>query len=310
MANVCVFGGTGFLGRRIVDHLIDHGFPVRIACRHPARNRSLFRGDRAQLESVRADVEDESTLPAALAGMGGVVNAVSLYVERGLHTFHSVHVRAAANLAAEACRAGVEHFVHVSGVGADPASRSHYIRSRGEGELAVQAAFPDATIVRPTVMFGLDDAFLNAMLTLLERLPAFPIFGSGDTRLQPVSVEDVAEAIVRVLGRDAAVYELGGPRIYGYQQLIQMTARQARLRRVVFPVPFAAWRMLARIAELLPTPPLTRNQVDLMRIDTVASASMPGFDVLGISPQPLDQVLQAILARHSGRPQPTPNAER
>ena len=210
MSKVCVFGGTGFLGRRIVDHFLDQGFLVRIASRHPARGRSSPRGDGAQLESVRADVEGESTLAEAVTGMGGVVNAVSLYVERGLHTFHSVHVRAAANLAAEARRAGVEHFVHVSGVGADPASRSPYIRSRGEGELAVQAAFLGATILRPAVLFGLDDAFLNTTLMLLKRLPAFPIFGSGNTRLQPVSVEDVGEAIVRVLGRDAAVYELGG----------------------------------------------------------------------------------------------------
>jgi len=232
-----------------------------------------------------------------------VVNAVSLYLERGPHTFHSVHLRAAVNLAAEARRAGVRHFVHVSGVGADPASSSPYIRSRGEGELAVQAAFPDATIVRPTVMFGLDDAFLNTMLMLLERLPAFPIFGFGNTRLQPVSVEDVAEAIVRALGREPAVYELGGPRTYDYEQLTQTIARQAGWRPVVFPVPFTVWHMLARIAELLPTPPLTRNQVDLMRIDTVASASMPGLEVLGITAQPLEHVLQVILSRRSVRPQ-------
>jgi len=222
-----VFGGTGFLGRRIVGHLRDRGFPVRIAARHPVRNRS----DDPQIEPFRADIEDESSLPAAVAGMGGVVNAVSLYLERGPHTFHSVHLRAAVNLAAEARRAGVRRFVHVSGVGADPASSSPYIRSRGEGELAVQAVFPDATIVRPTVMFGPDDAFLNTMLMLLKRLPAFPIFGSGHTRLQPASVEDVAEAIVRALGREPAVYELGGPRIYDYQQLTETIARQGGLNR-------------------------------------------------------------------------------
>src|SRR5262249_61706266 len=130
------------------------------------RNRS----DDPQIEPFRADIEDESSLAAAVAGMGGVVNAVSLYLERGPHTFHSVHVRAAANLAAEARQAGVRHFVHVSGVGADAASASPYIRSRGEGELAVQAAFPDPTIVRPTVMFGPDDALLMTIGTLVKRL--------------------------------------------------------------------------------------------------------------------------------------------
>src|SRR5262249_34981400 len=234
---VCVFGGTGFLGLRIVGHLRDRGFPVRITARHPVRDQSLFRGDGPQIEPFRADIEDVSSLAAAVAGMGGVVNAVSLYLERGPHTFHSLHVRAAANLAAEARRAGVRHSVHVSGVGADPASVSPYIRSRGEGELAVQAAFPGVTIVRPTVMFGPDDAFLNTMLMLLKRLPAFPIFGSGNTRLQPVSVEDVAEAIVRALGREAAVYELGGPRIYDYQQLTETIARPAASSRACFSLP-------------------------------------------------------------------------
>ena len=299
---MCVFGGTGFLGRRIVGHLRDHGFPVRIASRHPVRTRPS-QEDGRQIESFRADIEDENSVAAAVAGIRGVVNAVSLYLEHGSHTFRSVHVKAAANLAAQARQAGVDHFVHVSGVATDTASGSPYIRSRAEGELAVKAAFPNATIVRPTVMFGRDDVFLNTMLTLLERLPVFALFGSGNTRLQPVSVEDVAEAIVRALGRDAAVYELGGPRIYDYRQLTQTIARQAGLRPVVFPMPFAAWHMLARIAELLPTPPLTRNQVELMMIDTVASASMPGFEVLGISPQPLEQVLQAILSRRFSRSQ-------
>jgi uncharacterized protein YbjT (DUF2867 family) len=300
---VCVFGGTGFLGRRIVAHLRDQGSPVRIASRHPVCIRS-FQQDGRQIEPFRADIEDESSVAAAVAGMRGVVNAVSLYVENGSHTFHSVHVKAAGNLAAQARRAGVEHFIHVSGIGADPASDSPYIRSRGEGELAVKAAFPNATIVRPTVMFGPDDSFLNTVLTLLERLPVFALFGSGRTRLQPVFVEDVAEAIVRALGRDAAVYELGGPEIHEYRKLIQTIARQAGLRPVVFPMPFAGWHMLAQIAELLPTPPLTRNQVELMMIDTVASASMPGFETLGISPQRLEQILQAILSRRIERPEP------
>jgi uncharacterized protein YbjT (DUF2867 family) len=301
---VCVFGGTGFLGRRIVARLRARGSPVRIASRHPARSRTLFGNGRPEIAAVRADIEDRGSLASALAGMGGVVNAVSLYVEQPPHTFRSVHVEAAGNVAAEARRAGIERFVHISGVGTDPASASPYIRSRAEGELAVQAAFPNATIVRPTVMFGVDDAFLNTMLTLVGQLPVFPIFGSGGTRLQPVSVEDVGEATVRALDRDPAVYELGGPEIYEYRELVQTVARQAGSRSVVwlvFPVPFAAWGMLARIAELLPAPPLTRNQVDLMKIDTVASTSMSGFEALGIQPQHLESVLQAILSQRSGR---------
>jgi uncharacterized protein YbjT (DUF2867 family) len=290
---IYVFGGTGFLGRRIVRRLRDHGHTVRIASRHPERARSPI-ADK-WLEPVRADIEDEGSLVAALADAQGVVNAVSLYVERANATFRSVHVEGAARVAREARRAGVERLIHVSGIGADPGSDSPYIRSRGEGELAVKSAFPDATIVRPAVMFGPDDAFLNTTLTLLRRLPAFPMFGNGRTKLQPADVEDVAEAIARAFGQHRALYELGGPRIYAYEELLRTIAQKAGLKPLLVPVPFSLWRALAWTAELLPNPPVTRNQVELMRIDTIAG-SEPGFEALGISPRPLEDVLDLILS--------------
>jgi len=290
---ICVLGGTGFLGRRIVRRLRDHGHTVRIASRHPQRTRSPIADER--LQSIRADIEDGGSLAEALAGTQGVVNAVSLYVERGNATFRSVHVEAAARVAREARRAGVERLIHVSGVGADPSSNSAYIRSRGEGELAVKAAFPDATIVRPAVMFGPDDTFLNPMLTLLRRLPAFPMFGRGRTRLQPADVEDVAEAIARAFDQDRPRYELGGPRIYTYEDLLRTVAQRAGLKPVLVPVPFPFWQALAWVGELLTHPPITRNQVELMRLDNIAG-SEPGFEALGISPRPLEDVLDLILS--------------
>jgi uncharacterized protein YbjT (DUF2867 family) len=300
---ICVLGGTGFLGRRIVRRLSDHGHTVRIASRHPNRARFPIADER--LQPVRIDIDDERSLAAALAGAQGVVNAVSLYVERGNATFHSVHVEGATRVAREARRAGVERLIHVSGIGADPGSNSPYIRSRGEGELAVRSAFPDATIVRPAVMFGPDDAFLNATLTLLRRLPAFPMFGDGRIRLQPVDVEDVAEAIARAFDHDRPLYELGGPRIYAYGDLLRTIAQKAGLKPVLFPVPFALWQALAWTAELLPNPPVTRNQVELMRIDTIAG-SEPGFQALGISPRPLEDVLDLILSGGAADAKPKP----
>src|SRR5439155_13941053 len=196
---VTVFGGTGFLGRRVVRHLRNAEFVVRIASRHPERAKKLFGSDDPQLQSVEANVHDERAIADALAGACGVVNAVSLYVERGQETFHSVHVESARRLAAQAHRAGVERLAHVSGIGSDVASPSLYIRKRGEGELTVRAAFADATIIRPAVMFGPDDAILTVVLELLRRLPIYPMFGRGLTRLQPAYVGDVAEAIARVL---------------------------------------------------------------------------------------------------------------
>jgi uncharacterized protein YbjT (DUF2867 family) len=192
---VTVFGGTGFLGRRIVRHLRSRGFPVRIASRHPDRGHRLFGPDDPQLQSVGANIHDQRSVADALAGAYGVVNAVSLYVEHGQENFHSVHVESAQRVAAQAHRAGVDRLIHISGIGADAASQSRYIRMRGEGELAVRAAFVAALIVRPAVMFGPDDAFLTTILKLLRELPVYPTFGRGVTRLQPAYVEDVAEAI-------------------------------------------------------------------------------------------------------------------
>jgi uncharacterized protein YbjT (DUF2867 family) len=295
---VTVFGGTGFLGRRIVRHLRQQEFSVRIASRRPDRSRALFGFDDADVQSVEADVHDRQAVADALVGAYGAVNAVSRYVEHGRDTFHSVHVEAAQRLAAAARRAGVSRFVHVSGIGADPASRSLYIRKRGEGELAVRAAFADALIIRPAVMFGPDDAFLTTVLALLRRLPVYPMFGRGRTRLQPADVEDVAEAIARGVQRTdmrCVTFECGGPRIYSYEQLLRMVANEAGLSPVLMPFPFAGWRALTSIAELLPNPPLTRNQVELMEIDTVAMPGMLGFGELGISPRRIEDTLGQML---------------
>jgi NADH dehydrogenase len=297
---VTVFGGTGFLGRRVVRHLRKGGFSVRVATRHAERARRLFGGDDPQLHSVAADIHDERSIAAALAGAYAVVNAVSLYVEHGRETFDSVHVQAAGRLAAAAQQAALARLVHVSGVGSDAQSPSLYIRKRGEGELVVRAAFAGAALVRPAVMFGPDDAFLTTMLGLLRRLPVYPMFGRGRTRLQPAYVEDVAEAIARELQRTenhAITYELGGPRVYSYEELLRAIAREAGLNRALVPMPFAAWHALAWISEMLPSPPVTRNQVELMEIDNVASPQLPGFSALDISPRSIEEIIPEMRPR-------------
>jgi NADH dehydrogenase len=294
-----VFGGTGFLGRRIVRHLRSRGFPVRIASRHPDRGHSQFGPDDPQLQSVEANIHDERSVADALAGAYGVVNAVSLYVEHGHETFHSVHVESAQRVAAQAHRAGVDRLIHISGIGADAASQSQYIRKRGEGELAVRAAFAEALFIRPAVMFGLDDAFLTTILKLLRQLPVYPMFGRGRTRLQPAYVEDVAEAIGRTMQRaetPTAIFEFGGPRVYSYEELLRAVAHQAGLVPRLIPIPFAVWHALAWASEMFPSPLLTRNQVELMQIDTVLSPERPGFVELGISPHSAEAILQWMLS--------------
>src|SRR6267143_416606 len=270
MSCVTVFGGTGFVGRRVVRYLCESGATVRVASRHPGR----------------------------AAGADGVVNAISLYVEHGSDTFHSAHVETAARIASVARRVGAKRLVHLSGIGADAASPSPYIRSRGEGEAAVQAAFPGVGVIRPAVMVASDDGFLTTILRLLRVLPAYPIFGDGRTRLQPAYADDVAAAITQVLRQSKKpypIYELAGPRVYSYEELLRTIARTAGLRPVLMRMPFALWDALAGVAEILPHPPLTRNQVELMQIDTTASDHLPGFRMLGISPRSLEEELDAML---------------
>src|SRR3984885_525885 len=297
---ITVFGGTGFLGRRVVHHLRGSGATVRIASRHPENAA----GD--NVKRIHADAHDERSVEAAVVGADAVVNAISLYVQHGSDTFHSIHVEAAAKIASLARRVGAKRLVHISGIGADAASPSPYIRSRGEGEAAVQAAFPGAVIVRPAVLFAQDDGFLTTILRLLRVLPAYPIFGDGRIRLQPAYADDIAVAITQVLRQSKKpypIYELAGPRVYSYEELVRTIARNAGLRSVLTRVPFVFWGALAGLAEILPQPPLTRNQVELMQIDTTASDNLPGFRELGISPRSLEEELEAMLKQSNSETQ-------
>ena len=298
MSCATVFGGTGFVGRRIVHRLRESGTRVRIVSRHSGRAAD------DGVEQIVANAHDERSVAAAVAGADGVVNAISLYIEHGSDTFHSVHVEAAGKIARAARQAGIRRFVHVSGIGANAASLSPYIRSRGEGEATVQTAFSSAVIVRPAVMFAPDDAFVTTIVRLLRSLPAYPIFGDGRTRLQPVHVDDVAAAIAQILRQEKKpypVYELAGPRVYSYEELLRTIARIAGLRPVLMRMPFALWDALAGLAEMLPGPPLTRSQVELLQIDTTTSENLPGFRALGISPRTLEDELEAILRQNKPR---------
>ncbi|NLS07177.1 complex I NDUFA9 subunit family protein [Rhizobium sp. P32RR-XVIII] len=295
---VTVFGGTGFLGRRIVSRLLDKAVDVRPVSRHPHNYKSDNASGKKPSQQIEADILDSSSITAAVTGSRTVVNAVSLYVERGEQTFERVHVEAAADLATASRDAGVEMFVQISGIGSDPKSRSNYIRARGRGEEVVMAAFPGAVIVRPAIMAGPDDAFITRIARLVRILPIYPLFGEGGTLLQPVYVEDVAEAVSRLASgqysTDASVFECAGPRIYSYQELVQEIATHLNARIRLVPVPFAVWSMVASAAEFLPAVSLTRNQVDLMRSDNVAANDLPGLKELGIQSRGIEELVRII----------------
>ncbi|MEY8842632.1 complex I NDUFA9 subunit family protein [Cribrihabitans sp. XS_ASV171] len=282
---IAVFGGTGFLGRRVADRLLTAGHRVRIAARNPRRQPDLLQRD--GVEACRADLFMPDTLEAALKGADGVVNATSLYVERGELTYRSVHVDAAARLARLTHAAGVNRYLQLSGIGADPEAGASYIRARGQGEAAVRAEHPDATIIRSAVMFGDDEGLLATIRDVLRRLPVYPLFGAGETRLQPVCVQDVAEAIAQLLEPEAPapLYELAGADIVTYRDLVEHVGENSPARARPVPVPFKLWDVLAGIAQRLPSAPLTRAQVALMQIDTVASGRYPGLSDIGITPR-------------------------
>ncbi|ATU94969.1 complex I NDUFA9 subunit family protein [Phyllobacterium zundukense] len=294
---VTVFGGTGFLGRRIVRRLLEKGFTVRAVSRHPDRVAALFSLDARAPEAIRADILDPASVALAVAGAHTVVNAVSLYVEHGNRTFERVHVKAAADLAAASRNSRVEQFILISGIGSDPQSESSYIRARGRGEHAVASTFP-SVIIRPSVMTGPDDTFLTVLVRLIRLLPVYPLFGDGGTRLQPVYVGDVAEAISHLIDRNdpggSSIFELGGPQVYTYEELLREIARQLDIQIRLIPIPFEVWSVLARMAEFLPAVPLTRNQIDLMRRDNVAAADLPGLKQLDIEPHYISEVIRAI----------------
>ena len=246
---------------------------------------------------MRADVWDEASVGPALAGAEAVVNTVGHYVERGGASFEAIHGQGAAHVARAAAAAGIGRLVHISGIGADEKSASSYVRARAIGERLVREIFPQATILRPSVMFGPDDAFFNQLAAIARVAPVLPLFGSGEVRLQPAYVGDVAEAVARALETEAAkgqTYELGGPRAYSYKALLQLLLEQLGRRRLLLPVPYRAWELLAALMAPLPKRPISRDQVVLMKQDNVV-----GPDALSASPT---SASRRIRSRRSCRP--------
>lgn len=292
--HVTVFGGTGFLGRRIVRRLADARLTARIACRNPQAETAPAQ----EIETVAADIRRPEQVAQAIQGSDAAVNAVSLYAESARARFDEVHVAGAEALARACSATGLQRLVHVSGIGSDPASESPYIRCRGVGERRVRDAFDGSVIVRPSVMFGEGDAFLSQLAELLQRAPAMPLFGTGETRLQPVCADDVADGIRRILisaEAPQAVYEFAGPKVYSYAELLRAVMEITGHRRPLIPFPFALWDMTAAAAAILPSPPIARSQVDLMRADTLPSGDRPGLEDLAVTPTDMEAAARAYL---------------
>ena len=272
---------------------------MRVGVRHPERASFLEQlGRDGQIELVHADVWDESTVARAVKQSASVINTVGHYVEKGRATFDVVHGQGALHVARQAGKAGAERLIHISGLGADPTSDSPYVRARGIGEVLVKKAFDGVTILRPSVIFGPDDSFFNTLAAMARQTPVLPLFGMGRTKLQPVFVENVAQACVRVLANPSTqgkIYEFGGPRVYTYKALVQLVLKQVDRRRVLVPVPYLVWDILAALMVFLPNPPLTRDQVKLMKRDNVLEGKALTLEDLGIGPASVEEILPTYI---------------
>ena len=299
---VTVFGGSGFVGRHLVGRLAKQGWIVRVAVRRPSRADFLKPlGEVGQITPLRAPVQDPIAVEAAVEGADAAINLVGILYERGKQTFAGVHVRGAQTVAEAAAAAGVERLVQVSAIGADPHAAAVYARSKAAGEAAVKTAFPSATIVRPSIVFGPEDDFFNRFAAMARLSPVLPLIGGGSTRFEPVYVGDVAEAIAKCLVDPACAgktYELGGPRVYTFKELLQLLLREIRRRRLLVPWPFALAAAQARFLELLPVPPLTRDQVRMLRRDNVVSEGALTLADLGIAPTAAEVILPTYLDRY------------
>ncbi len=291
-----VFGGTGFIGRQVVQRLAREDWQVRVCARRPPTAAQLYTMGRvAQVATLAADLTRDADVARAVEGAAVVVNTVGI-----LHgDFTKVQAEGPARLGRIAAAAGVGRVVHISAIGADAGSPSAYARSKAAGEEGLRAAFPGATILRPSIVFGEGDGFFGRFAPMAAWLPVMPVV-SGDTRFQPVFVGDVADAVMAAL-HDAATagqtYELGGPRIWSFRDLLAYILAETRRPRRLVPVPAGLAAIQARLGELLPNPPLTRDQLALLRRDNIADPSMPGFAALGIAPRAVEAIMPPILAR-------------
>jgi uncharacterized protein YbjT (DUF2867 family) len=296
-----VLGGSGFVGRYVVERLAARGDVVPVGCRHAESAKFLMTfGQVGQIAAVNIAIDDAELLPAFLAGNDAVVNCVGILAESGSQTFERVHHQGPAWLARLAREAGTERLVHISAIGADPRSTSAYARSKAAGEAAVRDAFPTATILRPSLVFGPEDQFFNRFAAIAMVSPILPVIGGGRTRFQPVYVCDVAEAVVKCLDDPATAgrtYELGGPRVYSFRELLELLLDEIRRKRLMVDMPFGLAEFQARLLSILPSPPLTPDQVELLKRDNIVSSGALTLATLGIEPTAVEGILPTYLGR-------------
>jgi uncharacterized protein YbjT (DUF2867 family) len=301
---ITIYGGSGFLGRHVVRALAKRGYRVRNAVRRPDLAGHLQPlGRVGQIHSVQANLRDQASVERAAMGADVLINLVGILFERGKQRFGEVHAKGAERVALAARNQG-SALVHVSALGADANSSSIYARTKAEGERLVSTAVPSATIVRPSILFGPEDEFFNRFAAIAQISPMLPLIGGGDTRFQPAFVGDVAEAIAMAVDGHAVpgtVYELGGPEVHSFREILEFMLGVIERKRLLLPLPFGIAKLQASFLQLLPTPLLTPDQVELLQHDNVVSTAAEAegrtFKAFGIQPDTMEAVVPSYLWR-------------
>ena len=313
-----VFGGSGFVGRYVVRELAKRGWRVRVAVRRPHLAMHLKpMGVVGQIQLAQANVRHQQSVEQAVIGADAVINCVGILFQAGSQKFELVQAEGAATIARAAAAQGIETFVHISAIGADADSESTYARTKAAGERAVMAAMPSATVLRPSIVFGQEDDFFNRFAAMAKLSPALPLIGGGNTRFQPVYVDDVADAVCECLARVEArgvTYELGGPHTYNFKELMQIMLKEIGISRVLVPVPFFAASPMGFAGECIGAFPfidpfLTRDQVRLLKVDNIVGEGALGLSDLDITPRSVEAILPSYMVQYRKHGQFTNQSE-
>ena len=305
---VAVIGGSGFVGRATIEKLAQAGYQIIVLCRNSDRAKYLKpMGRSGQITIVAGNALDDKALEAVLAPADAAVNMVGILAESGTQKFETLQGELPQRIGRLAARHNHQALVHLSAIGANAGSESRYAQTKAAGEAGLLAAFPKAVILRPSVIFGPRDNFFNRFASMAQIAPALPLPGGGHMRMQPVFVEDVAAAIIaglRIGNTDlkkepeGCVFEIGGPDVFSFRQLMALTLQYSERRRLLVPVPFAALAVGASMAGILPNPPLTKDQLRLLKVDNVVSNGALTLADLGIVATCIDAIVPSYLARH------------